>query len=456
MVTEDQPPSPSEEPSARTLRLRLQTLLADKTSGLATLAAKIGDIRGALEERRAVGLLYAHVPRADDLEALYGWQYYDDFLANVGTVLKSFQQTFIQKDGVVVARDAYCSEFLIFVIPSAEDKPDEVSPQRLESLRVQLATYLETERQTELLRGHPYLNFHTATARITPNPFSRPERLVYAAIDEARRSTIEEAESESRRQREVLKRIIVREEVEILYQPIVSLSDLSIFGFEALSAAADGAGIEGAEMLFALADDVNLSTQLDRVCRRRAFSGARRWLGPAQLFVNTNPRTIEDLGTREDALEHLFQDAGVAPQRVVLEITERSAIGNIAAVEATLRRFRDQGIRIAVDDAGAGYASLNTIARLRPDFLKFDMVLVRDIDKDRVKQELLATVQQLARRVNASVIAEGIETRAEFEKLLELGVDYGQGYYIARPKKTAEIESHYPHEPAKIINCHGG
>jgi EAL domain-containing protein (putative c-di-GMP-specific phosphodiesterase class I) len=106
---------------------------------------------------------------------------------------------------------------------------------------------------------------------------------------------------------------------------------------------------------------------------------------------------------------------------------------------------------VAVDDAGAGYASLNTIARLKPDFLKFDMALVRDIDKDRVKQELLATVQELARRVNARVIAEGIETAAEYETLARYGVDYGQGFYFSHPKTVAEIETYYPHDPGRLL-----
>ena len=164
----------------------------------------------------------------------------------------------------------------------------------------------------------------------------------------------------------------------------------------------------------------------------------------------SSSETVEELGTRDDAFYHFFENAGVPPENVVLEITERSAIGNLAVFEATLRHFREHGSGVAVDDAGAGYASLNTIARLKPDFLKFDMALVRDIDQDRIKQELLVTVQDLARRVNARVIAEGIETPGEFATLARMGVELGQGYFFARPKPPGEIEPHFPHEPAKI------
>ncbi|MGD8717229.1 MAG: EAL domain-containing protein [Candidatus Zixiibacteriota bacterium] len=451
MAEIEKPATGGKHPSGRTLWLRLQTLLTDKISSLPTLAARMGDVRASLEECGAVGLIYVMVPRADDLEALYGWQYYDEFIADIGSVLNKFQKTFLKSEDAVVARDIQASEFLIVVRPSSDDRPEEVAPDRLETLRTQLLNYIESERNQDILRGHQQLHFLTANARIIHNLFSRPERLILAAVEDARRSAIAAAESETLRQKELLKRIIVREEVEVLYQPIVSLKDYSIFGFEALSAAAGGSGIEGAEMLFALADEVNLSVQLDRVCRRRAFNHAHRWIGGAQLFLNTNPRTIEEIGTREDALFHLFQDGGVSPESLVLEITERSAIGNLAVFEATLNRFRDHGIGVAVDDAGAGYASLNTIARLKPDYLKFDMALVRDIDKDRVKQELLSTVQELGHRVNAQVIAEGIETTAELETLTRAGVDYGQGYLLSRPKPAADIERLFPHEPSGLI-----
>jgi EAL domain-containing protein (putative c-di-GMP-specific phosphodiesterase class I) len=450
MPEEDESP-PQPQPSSRTLWLRLQTLLADNISSLPTLAAKMADVRTALEECGVVGLIYLTVPRADDLEALYGWQYYDEFIADTGSVLAKFQRTFLKPNDLAVVRDAQSSEFLVFVRPSAEDRPEEVAPDRLETLKTQLAKYLASERQVGVLRGHQQINFLTAAGRIIHNLFSRPERLILAALDDARRAALAAAETETLRQKETLKRIIVREEIDVLFQPIVSLRDFSIFGFEALAAALGGSGIEGAEMLFALAEEANLSTQLDRVCRRRALANAQRWLGEARLFLNTDPRTVEEIGTREDALFHLFQNGAVAPERVVLEITERSAIGNPAVLEATLNRFRDHGIGVAVDDAGAGYASLNTIARLRPDFLKFDMALVRDIDKDRVKQELLATVQELGRRVNARIIAEGIETRAELETLTRAGVEFGQGYLISKPKPSKEIERYFPSAPAMLL-----
>lgn len=450
-MAEEEKLPPPKGPSSRTLWLRLQTLLSDKISSLPTLAARIGAVRAALEEYGAVGLIYLTIPRADDLEALYGWQYLDEFVADVGAVLEKFQRTFLKPDDIVVVRDVQSTEFLLFIKPSAADRPEEVAPDRLETLKTQLNKYLESERNVDILRGHQRIVFLTATSRVIYNLFTRPERLILAAVDETRRAAIAAAQTEARRQKETLQRIIVHEELDVLYQPIVTLDELDVFGFEALSTAAGTTGIADAEMLFALAAEANLSAQLDRVCRRRAFVDAQRWLGDARLFLNTDPRTVEELGTRDDALNHLFQSGGISPQRVVLEITERSAICNLALFEATLNRLRDYGIGVAVDDAGAGYASLNTIARLKPDFLKFDMALVRGIDRDRVRQELLATVQELGHRVNARVIAEGIETEPELETLSRAGVEFGQGYFLARPQPALEIERFFPREPGRML-----
>ncbi len=451
-MDEDEKFTPENQPSSRTLWLRLQTLLSDKISSLPTLPAKMAAVRAALEEYGAVGLIYLTISRADDLEAVYGWQYLDEFVADVGTVLAKFHRTFLKPDDVVVVRDVQSTEFLLFVKPSAADRPEEVAPDRLETLKTQLIKYLQSERNADILRGHHQVNFLAATSRIIHNLFTRPERLVLAAVDETRRASIAASETDTRRQKETLQRIIVREEVDVLYQPILTLGELDVFGFEALSTAADGTGIADAEMLFALAAEADLSTQLDRVCRRRALTDAQRWLGDSRLFLNTDPRTIEDLGTRDDALFHLFQSGGISPHRVVLEITERSAIGNLALFEATLNRLRDHGIGVAVDDAGAGYASLNTIARLKPDFLKFDMALVRGIDRDPVRQELLATVQELGSRVGARVIAEGIETEGELTTLMEAGVEFGQGYLLAKPKPALEIERFFPDEPGRMLD----
>jgi EAL domain-containing protein (putative c-di-GMP-specific phosphodiesterase class I) len=117
----------------------------------------------------------------------------------------------------------------------------------------------------------------------------------------------------------------------------------------------------------------------------------------------------------------------------VAEVTEHARISDYGKLDRALAPLRRRGMRLAVDDAGAGFASLRHILRLNPDFIKLDRTLIDQIDRDRSKQALAAGLISFADKSGATIIAEGIERAAEVKTLVDLGVSYGQGYYLARP-----------------------
>ena len=131
---------------------------------------------------------------------------------------------------------------------------------------------------------------------------------------------------------------------------------------------------------------------------------------------------------------------GLEPDRIVLEITERTYAVYEGLFREVLSKFRSQNFRIAVDDVGTGYSNLSSLADIEPDYLKFDNVFVRGIDRRQVKQDLLEALMSFARKMHTKVIAEGIETREELRVLQSLGVPYGQGFLLARPMPVDEIE----------------
>ncbi len=147
--------------------------------------------------------------------------------------------------------------------------------------------------------------------------------------------------------------------------------------------------------------------------------------------MNLHPRDLVDT----DLLDRNSALASIA-DKVVLEITERVSLGDIHNVRATVARLRERGFRIAVDDLGAGYAGLSSFALLEPEIVKLDMSLVRDIDQSPVKQKLVRSMTALCRDVGILIVAEGIETVAERDTLLEIGCDLMQGYLIARPGRA--------------------
>jgi EAL domain-containing protein (putative c-di-GMP-specific phosphodiesterase class I) len=152
-----------------------------------------------------------------------------------------------------------------------------------------------------------------------------------------------------------------------------------------------------------------------------------------KLFVNLLPTTIRDPEFQGERMLSFLSECGLAPSRIVLEITERLAIENYDPFLEAMKTFTDQGFSIAIDDMGAGYSGLEKIVRLNPRYLKFDLMMVRDIDTSFVKREMLKAIHSLASNVGADVIAEGIERPEELETLLELGIPYGQGFLFARP-----------------------
>lgn len=211
------------------------------------------------------------------------------------------------------------------------------------------------------------------------------------------------------------------------YQPIVRASDGSVFAYEALMRSESktlphpGAILEAAERLGRLED-------LGRRIRELSPKPFLEQKTQALLFLNLHPLDLTD---------SRLLDPGMAladmSSRVVMEITERAALEKIPDAMDKLRRLRDIGYRLAVDDLGSGYSGLTSFAMLEPDIVKLDMALVRGVDSNPTKQKLIKSVVELCRSMNVLVVAEGIETPAERDRCRELGVDLLQGFLIARP-----------------------
>lgn len=228
--------------------------------------------------------------------------------------------------------------------------------------------------------------------------------------------------------------LIARGEVETHFQPITSIRRQNVLGLEALSRGRrDGALVSPGE-LFDRARAQNLTSDLDSLCRNIALSSFSP-LGTAQdslmLFVNMHPITAQ-LGDHVDELERAVQEAGLEPNRVVIELLEVAFDAPEKALQL-VHRLRSAGFLIALDDIGAGHSNLDRIAQIRPDILKADRSLLAGIDTDYVKREVFKSLVVLSERIGGWIIAEGIETRAQALAVLEMGGDLMQGYYFARP-----------------------
>jgi len=211
----------------------------------------------------------------------------------------------------------------------------------------------------------------------------------------------------------------------MVYQPIYQIDEGRIVGFESL-ARFDAEPRRTPDLWFGEAAQVGLGAKLEIDAASRALRAISKLAGDSYVAVNLSPATILDA-----VFMDLFVD--IPLDRVVLEITEHAAVDFYPGVVAAMRSLRDGGLRIAVDDAGAGYSSFRHILNLAPDIIKLDMSIVRNIDADNSRRALAAALVSFARATGSKVVAEGVETKSELSVLRELGINKAQGYLLGKP-----------------------
>jgi EAL domain-containing protein (putative c-di-GMP-specific phosphodiesterase class I)/predicted transcriptional regulator len=230
--------------------------------------------------------------------------------------------------------------------------------------------------------------------------------------------------------------IIENKQIRTVFQPIISLKDGSVLGHEALSRITCDSEIENPEMLFGIAGEYNRLWDLELLCRTTALEAAFQFMIPPynkMLFINVNPNTMHDENFIKGFTREFLMQYHIEPQNIIFEITERNVILDMSGFLSTINHYRSQNYKIAIDDAGAGYSGLNLISEVNPNYIKLDMKLIRNIHTDSLKYALVKGMVELSRASNINLIAEGIETKEEFTTLIDLGVQYGQGYYIQKP-----------------------
>jgi len=216
----------------------------------------------------------------------------------------------------------------------------------------------------------------------------------------------------------------------MVYQPIVALHDGAMAGVEAL-ARFDVEPVRDPDLWFAEAAETGLLVELELSAVRLALADLHLIPQDAYLSINMSPGTAASPGFAKLLEPH-------PAERIVLEVTEHARVEDYAGLRTALREMRRMGVRLAVDDAGAGFASLRHILQLEPDLIKVDMSLTQNIDRERANRALAAGLIAFASEIDAQIVAEGIETQTEVEALRGLGVTYGQGLYLAAPGRIPE------------------
>lgn len=227
--------------------------------------------------------------------------------------------------------------------------------------------------------------------------------------------------------------ILDKKKIHPVYQPIVSLSDGTIYGYEALARIDLIDCAFTTEEMFRIAEKLHCVWELESLCRKQSIKNAKEKPKDAKLFVNVDPNVIHDGKFRSGVTAGYLKKYGINPDDIVFEITERSSIENPKTFKNSIEHYTSQNYKIAIDDFGSEFAGPNRLCLLKPDIIKIDMEIIRDIDKDIYKRSFVKSLSIFGKNTGTKILAEGIETSEELNALIDLGVDYGQGFYLGRP-----------------------
>lgn len=227
--------------------------------------------------------------------------------------------------------------------------------------------------------------------------------------------------------------IIYGNKLRTVYQPIVSLENGEVMGYEALTRGPADSKYVNPELLFEDAIKNNLLWDLEVLCRSNAIKKFSSFNSDKLLFLNVDANVIKDEHFIKGFTMEILTKYYINPMALIFEITEKTSIKNYESFTEVINYYKNQGYKIAIDDIGTGFSELNTIAKIRPHFLKMDMSLITNITKDIFKKAIVKAFVEFANTTNTKIIAEGIEDIDDLNTLIEMGVHYGQGYLINKP-----------------------
>ena len=388
------------------------------------------EIAAQMRDQGYLAVVLVDLGALAQIEKSFGGAVFRSLREQVDPLLEEMRERF-RSDDVLTRDESEGDRFLLFV-----GGPRRAAPFRSEQLR-KLVDRLEEFLSARVGRlALPYLRerpqLGVGYGVVLWSPLESPERQVLRLVDEAKACAEMRARLRDRDQRERLVEIIQNREIWTAFQPIVSLATGERLGWEALSRGPRGSEIELPLLLFGRAARYGLVEELERACRRQAFVDwqAARPDRTAVREHRARDRPRHELhGPRRPRLprRRARAERGDARDHRASRDREPEPLPRGDAL------LHDLGFSFAIDDVGAGHSGLETVAVLKPAYLKIDIGLVRDVHLKRVSQQVLRAIMDMGDGLGATVIAEGIQTKDEYEALSELGVRWGQGYYLARP-----------------------
>lgn len=279
--------------------------------------------------------------------------------------------------------------------------------------------------------------FETGYMFIEKNDFSIQESIL-RAHRQAMAMAEKRVQSELNEMIFTINKIINQKKITLLAQPIIDVATKEIRAWEMLTRGPKGTALESPLPLFSVARQTGRLYELEMIVIEKLLQQVKATRFRQDIFVNCTPITLGNMRFTRDLKKLLQKYRGISPKQITFEVTERDSIEGLKDFIYNIKVLRVMGFKIAVDDTGAGYASLNTISEIMPDIIKIDRSVIENIDKNSVKESMLKGLLLVAREAGSLVVAEGIENENEALVLSRNNVDLAQGYFYARPTEFVE------------------
>lgn len=410
-------------------RLRWERMARDGVTGLPVHPFEDPERVALVERIEHLGVIYLQIGRFFGFEELYGWEQYDRVLSLVAEgVRRDLAESALAPYFVSLRYSGSDGFYILFSLP-APGKRRFLPSLDTESVRIREGAAARL-RQTFSGTTVDLISVYASSLLVDDNPRVRPSRHLIRTLAEAAKIVSRYQTREKHDLVAGLKTVLGQKQLKAAFQPVCHLPDGMVLGYEALIRGPHGSVLEQPNALFAVAHENDMDVELETLCLETIFQRLPKGIAARRLFVNASARLLRHpvfLDPRN--LAEINRTHG----DVVIEISEKEMVGDYSSFRGILDVVRGANLKIAIDDAGSGYSGLEAILYLRPDYIKVADSLVRHLETDPIKREIIASLASIGRQIQATLVAEGIERPEEREALVELGVPYGQGFLLGRP-----------------------
>lgn len=353
-------------------------------------------------------------------------------LGALGKLVQQVAKQTLRPEDIVMTGEAGCNEIWVALLRESDDSS--VVRKDLPQFEGALARLLQRNAGKAFyphLRRAPRLVMGSEVS--IRNPRFSAETQFFRAVERARRDMHLNAELYNRDRRSRFQEMLLDRNIYSVYEPIVEVNSRVVFGYESLVRGPEDTEFHSPIALFGAAEEYDMVFELDCLCRGSGLRGAIDFPEGTKLFLNILPTAFHDPSFRAEHLIKTLEKCQLSPTDVVFEISEQESIENFSVFKEARDYYRTLGFQFALDDVGSGYAGLEALLEISPEYIKMDRAFVSGVDEDAARQDLLSALLTLAEKMGAKVIGEGLDTIEELEMLGKLGIHFGQGWLFGHP-----------------------